>query len=203
MSVSPEELRFSAIEAEASPPSQSLEITFEGQGVSSWVITTDAAWLSVSPDAGSSSGVVAVSVDSTGMGLGTHQANATISAPGASPPSVVVPVSVTVFPATCRGLFFAGQIVRADDVCRGAPVPTDDDNRLLEGIPVEVLCGGPREIVSGLVHGPSLLSPEFSVHGPASLLAPLPLDGVSEVPEPREHARLDLPTGFPGGRDLP
>jgi len=99
ISFSPSNLSFSAVKDGANPANQTLEIWNTGGETLNWSLTDDADWLSEMPMSGSSTGPsdntsVAVSVNITGMPAGNYTANITITAPGASNTSEVVPVSL-------------------------------------------------------------------------------------------------------------
>ncbi len=88
--------------------------------------------MTVSRSAGAGSATIGVSVDTSAAGVGTSTATLTFEAPGAmGTPLRVIPVHRTIFPNTCRGLFFARQIVAADNAC-GAAV--GDEARLFRSI---------------------------------------------------------------------
>lgn len=55
-------------------------------------------WLSVSPAVGAAPGIIAVNTDSGPLQAGTYQGSVIVSAPGATPPSITVPVALTVDP---------------------------------------------------------------------------------------------------------
>lgn len=84
---SPASFSFCAAEGGANPEDQTLEIWNSGTGTLDWLVSDDAAWLSLSPPIGSSTGEhdsVAVSVHISGMSAGDYGATITISAPGAT-----------------------------------------------------------------------------------------------------------------------
>lgn len=103
LSVSPEILSFSAWEGGAPPPSQYLQIQNVGGHDMPWGVSADRLWLTLSPESGSSTGeidAVEVSVDVTGLDVGSYAAHITISAPGVlgSPQRVPVLLEITVPP---------------------------------------------------------------------------------------------------------
>jgi hypothetical protein len=68
------------------PPPQPLTIYSRcGQAIA-WTATTDAAWLTVTPTAGSTDGdsgsLLSVAIDPAGLAPGTHTAHVIITAPG-------------------------------------------------------------------------------------------------------------------------
>jgi len=98
ISFSPESLSLAAVEGGSSPANQTLEVwNSGGAGALGWFLTDDAAWLSESPTAGSSTGerdTVDVSVDIAGMSAGDYSASITITASGAGNSPQMVPVSL-------------------------------------------------------------------------------------------------------------
>jgi hypothetical protein len=100
---SPSEFSFSGQLGGADPGPKALRIRNSGKRTLNYSITTDAAWLTVSPRSGSSTGqenthTVAASI--AGLAKGTYQASITISDPNAvnSPQTVRVSLDVTTVP---------------------------------------------------------------------------------------------------------
>jgi C1A family cysteine protease len=82
---------------------QSFMLWNSGGGTLSYSISDDAAWLSCSPVAGTSTGekdTVAVSYSTSSLVVGTYTATITITAPGASNTPQTVPVTLIVTPGT-------------------------------------------------------------------------------------------------------
>jgi len=95
----PSILPFTATEGGPNPPSQTLNIWNCGGGTLNWSATDDAAWLSLNPTSGSSTGEtdpVTISVEMTGLGAGTYPASITISDQEATNSPQTVPVTLTV-----------------------------------------------------------------------------------------------------------
>jgi len=97
----PPSLSFSAEEGGQNPKSQTLTITDAGIGAMPWSVTvsSDATWLSLSPDSGTSSGEidkVTVSVDISGMSAGDYSASITITATKAPNTPQTVPVNLNI-----------------------------------------------------------------------------------------------------------
>jgi len=97
----PSSLSFAAKEGGQNPPSQTLSITNAGIGAMPWSVTvsSDTAWLSLSPDSGTSSGEidkVTVSVDISGMSAGGYSATITITAEKAPNTTQTVPVDLSI-----------------------------------------------------------------------------------------------------------
>jgi len=97
----PSGLSFAAKEGVQNPPSQTLSITNAGIGAMPWSVTasSDTAWLSLSPDGGTSSGEidkVTVSVDISEMSSGDYSATITITAEKAPNTPQTVPVDLSI-----------------------------------------------------------------------------------------------------------
>ena len=96
----PASLTFTCRTGGLNPDDQVLEIKNGGGGTLAWSASDDAAWLSETPINGTlTAGVhqnINVSVDNSGLGVGTYLANVTLS----GSPAVVVPVTLIVTPAT-------------------------------------------------------------------------------------------------------
>ena len=98
---SPSSFSFTAEEGGANPSDQTLSIWNAGTETLNWSVSDDAAWLSLDPTSGSSTGetdTVTLSVDISGMSAGDYDADITITAPGATNTPVTVPVSLTIAP---------------------------------------------------------------------------------------------------------
>jgi len=102
---------FAGTAAGANPPTQSFRLYRWGTGTLNWEVTDDADWLTCSPSSGTNSGeydTIAMSVDITGLGAGTHTGTITVSDPAAfnSPRTLDVslelaaPVTIERNPAT-------------------------------------------------------------------------------------------------------
>jgi len=97
----PSSLSFAAKEGGQNPPSQTLSITNAGIGAMPWAVavSSDVAWLSLSPTIGTSSGEidkVTVSVDISGMSAGDYSATITITAEKAPNTPQTVPVDLSI-----------------------------------------------------------------------------------------------------------
>ena len=110
IAVNPATLNFSAYENGTNPTEQSFAISNYGGGILEWTVSEDGGdvpWLSLAPTAGSTSeedDAVVVSIDITGLTIGTHNAAVTITALNASNSPQTVDVSLTV-QQTPAGLF--------------------------------------------------------------------------------------------------
>lgn len=104
LEVSPTSLSFSAKEGGSNPPPQSLTISNTGGQPLNWRATKDkeADWLSLSRTSGTvaagQSTTVQVSVDISGLSVGTYQAMVTITAEGAQNSPVAVDVRLEIIP---------------------------------------------------------------------------------------------------------
>lgn len=96
LSVSREQLNFGYITGKDAPPSQSFSIINAGTGALNWTVADDAAWLNCSPSAAIGDAVVTVSIDPTGLTVGTYSGTITISAPLAIDSPQVITVNLTV-----------------------------------------------------------------------------------------------------------
>jgi hypothetical protein len=96
LSVSRERLNFGYITGKETPPTQSFRITNAGTGVLNWTAADDAEWLSFDPSSTAGDAAVTVSVDPTGLSVGTYSATITISDPLAIDSPQVVTVNLTV-----------------------------------------------------------------------------------------------------------
>ena len=90
----PGSLNFTGWTGESAPPPQTIEITNLNPGSAAFQVASDAAWLSVSPSNGTTPGRITVSVDITGLQIGTYRGNVTVRA--ANAPSLPVSVVLTV-----------------------------------------------------------------------------------------------------------
>lgn len=92
-------LSFVAMEGGANPTSQSFTITNTGKGTLNWSVTDNAAWLSVSPNSGTTtieSDVVTVSVNSSNLATSTYYGTILITDPAASNNPQQIPVTLAV-----------------------------------------------------------------------------------------------------------
>jgi M6 family metalloprotease-like protein len=89
-------LYFGANNSGTTTSSQSLLIRKRGGGTLNWSVTSNQSWLSCTPSSGTNSGVVTVSVNPTGLAVGTYNGTITVSDSYASnsPQSVSVTLQV-------------------------------------------------------------------------------------------------------------
>jgi hypothetical protein len=96
LSVTPASLSFSAVAGGAAPASQQLTIANTGTGTLQWTASSAEPWLNEAPASGTGSGTVAVSVDTTGLAVGTYSGTVRVAAAGAQGSPRDIPVSLNV-----------------------------------------------------------------------------------------------------------
>jgi uncharacterized protein (TIGR03437 family) len=94
--VTPVSLAFAYTVGSAVPAAQNLSIANGGGGTFTWVASTSADWVAVSPSSGSLTGTPAVSVTPQNLPPGANNATVTIAASDNSVTPVTIPVTVTV-----------------------------------------------------------------------------------------------------------
>ncbi len=95
--VSSSNFTFSAQQNAGNPPAQTLAITNRGGGTLIWNATVSAAWLTLSPAAGTGNGTIALTVTTSSLTAGTY--NTTIRVNAVGTPAITIPVNLTVAPA--------------------------------------------------------------------------------------------------------
>lgn len=100
LGLSPSSLTFSGTVGGANPAGKPLTITNTGSSTLTWTASDNAAWLTVSPASGTSSGTIAASVNLSGLTAGTYNAAITITATGATNSPRTIPVTLTLSAAT-------------------------------------------------------------------------------------------------------
>lgn len=78
----------------AVPLPKTVSISNGGGGTLNWSASSNAFWLMVSPTSGTAPSTLTVSVDPSSLDIGSYQGTITITAPGASPVTIVVTLSV-------------------------------------------------------------------------------------------------------------
>ncbi|MGE5344165.1 MAG: BACON domain-containing protein [Candidatus Omnitrophota bacterium] len=76
---------------------QTVWVTNSGKGVLDWEATSNAAWLSVTPDSGTGNATVSVSVDPTGLAVGNYYGAIIITDPNASNSPQAINVALRVY----------------------------------------------------------------------------------------------------------
>ncbi|MCP5045558.1 MAG: BACON domain-containing protein [bacterium] len=96
LNVSRDQMNFAYISGGNMPPTQDYSISNTGSGALNWAAADDASWLSCNPDSGLNGALVNVSVDPTGLAVGSYTGSITISDPQAvdSPHSITVNLTV-------------------------------------------------------------------------------------------------------------
>lgn len=99
ITIEPVSFNFTAEQEGINPSSQTLNIRNSGSGTLTWSASSDADWLILNPDSGSSTGEldnVTLSVNISGMDSGHYVALAIVSAPGAinTPQTAVISLSI-------------------------------------------------------------------------------------------------------------
>jgi hypothetical protein len=89
-------LNFGSVNSQTTS-SQEILVTNSGNGTLNWSVTDDKNWLSGTPASGTGPGTVTVSVDSTGLSIGTYIGIITISDPNASNSPQTVTVTLEVY----------------------------------------------------------------------------------------------------------
>lgn len=77
-------LNFCSLTSGISTIPQDISITNSGNGTLNWQISVDSPWLICAPGAGTVNGTISVSVDSSGLTLGTYTGKVIVSDPNAS-----------------------------------------------------------------------------------------------------------------------
>jgi hypothetical protein len=78
------------------PSSQTFSISNTGTGTLNWTVTDNSGWLSCTPNSGTDSGTVTVSVDISGLPGGTYNGTITVSDPNATNSPQTIPVTLVV-----------------------------------------------------------------------------------------------------------
>jgi hypothetical protein len=90
LALTPQVMNFTAIAGQAPPAAQTLTVTNPGSGSISWTAVTDSAWLNVSTASGSTPSQISVSINGSGLALGSYVGHVTVSASGvANSPQVI------------------------------------------------------------------------------------------------------------------
>jgi hypothetical protein len=106
ISLSRSQLFFGANTANLKTSAQSFLISNAGGGTLDWAVADDAAWLSCTPTSGTGNAQITVSVDATGLAVGTYTASITVSSTAATNSPQTVSVYPTVMaPGTSSAPF--------------------------------------------------------------------------------------------------
>ncbi len=97
MGLTPTSLSFTAQQGGASPATQTLTISNNGDSALRWAVSHDAPWMSHTPGTGTGPGTVTIGATPGTLTVGTYTGHVTLWPTGA--PSITVPVTFTVTPA--------------------------------------------------------------------------------------------------------
>ncbi|MCP5103494.1 MAG: hypothetical protein GY950_08955 [bacterium] len=103
--------------------SQTFSLSSSTEGVLDWSLTTDQTWLTCSPTSGTGNGVVTVSVDTTGLAVGTHTANISIADTNAANSPLTIPVTLNVYSPGGSGVPFGSYATPTDGSTISSSVP--------------------------------------------------------------------------------
>ncbi|MCJ7578989.1 MAG: BACON domain-containing protein, partial [Candidatus Aminicenantes bacterium] len=90
-------LTFGGISQNNPTSSQTFTVTNEGLGTLIWTAAPSELWISVTPQTGTETGIVTVSVDPNGLPQGTHTGSVFISDPGASNSPQTVNITLNIY----------------------------------------------------------------------------------------------------------
>jgi hypothetical protein len=96
ISLNRSKLNFAYIIGGGLPPSQSFYITHTGSGVCSWIVEANTSWSESSPTYGSDSSMVTVSVDPSGLAVGTYSGAITVTDLNSGGAALTLPVNLRV-----------------------------------------------------------------------------------------------------------
>jgi hypothetical protein len=114
LSVSRERFNFGYVTGGELPPTQTFLVSNTGTGALNWTAVDDAEWLSCSPDSEILGAKVTVSVDPTGLSVGTYSGVITVDAPLAANSPKTITVYLTVKSSSQNQLPF-GAFATPDD----------------------------------------------------------------------------------------
>lgn len=100
ISINPAELDFSAVISGPVTGPQKVNILNNGGGTLNWSAASDSAWLSCTPTSGTGDGIISVSVEPSGLSVGSFTGTISISDPAASNSPQTVTVYLTVIDAS-------------------------------------------------------------------------------------------------------
>ncbi len=91
------QLSFGAVQGSSVTPAQTVSVVNSGGAPQSWTVSDNQSWLSATPASGSGSGRISVTVDPSGLGLGTYSGIISVSDPNASgymPKTIAVSLNI-------------------------------------------------------------------------------------------------------------
>jgi uncharacterized protein (TIGR03437 family) len=95
LAVSPQALSFNYTIGGTIPAAQSISVTNAASGALSWTASSNATWLLASPTSGSVPTTLSVSVNPTGLSVGSSSGVVTVSSPGIASPTITVTLTVS------------------------------------------------------------------------------------------------------------
>jgi hypothetical protein len=99
ISLSHSQFIFGAASSGVTTNPQSFLIENSGKGTLNWSVSTNAGWLSCSPTSGTNSGIIAVSVNPSGLSAGTYTGTVNVSAQNANNSPQTIAVTLNLYAA--------------------------------------------------------------------------------------------------------
>jgi hypothetical protein len=100
IALSREQIDVTAIEGTTTPKTESFSISNSGSGTLDWTVTVNVTgnvdWLSVNPSYGTDSGTVTVTIDPSGLSVGSYTGTVTVSSTNATNSPQTVTVNLTI-----------------------------------------------------------------------------------------------------------
>lgn len=93
-------LGFTGTVAGANPSAQTIGISNTGSGTLAWSAGDSASWLTLSPLSGINAGTVTATANLAGLLAGSYTATMTVTAPGATPKTIPLPLTVAGSPGS-------------------------------------------------------------------------------------------------------
>jgi len=97
LGVSRNNINFGAVTSGISSPMQQLFITNSGTGILNWSINSNVPWLICSPQNGTGSSIVDVTVNAAAKNVGTYNGSLTVTALGANGSPITLAVSLKIY----------------------------------------------------------------------------------------------------------
>ncbi len=97
LTVSPKQLVFGAVPGIVTTSSQDIVIKNSGTGILNWSVLENTSWLSCSATSGIGDGTLSVSVDPSGLSVGTYTAEIIITASNAGGSPVTIGVTLNIY----------------------------------------------------------------------------------------------------------
>ncbi|MCP5050674.1 MAG: hypothetical protein GY940_26155 [bacterium] len=122
IALSPGKLTFGSVQGKTSG-AQTVSISNTATNTFNWTATSNKSWLSCSPESGSSSGKISVSVDAAGLGVGTYSGTVTVSSSTASNTPQTVSVTLKVYKSSGSAAPFGAYATPTDNTTVMSSVP--------------------------------------------------------------------------------